>query len=71
MKASAREKQGYYETKQRKPQFDEEYSELLDQRNQAKLQWLQNPSPTNGDNMNNTRRETNTTIRNKKRVCLK
>jgi hypothetical protein len=31
---------GYYELKQHKPWFDEECSELLDQRKQAKLQWL-------------------------------
>jgi hypothetical protein len=34
----------YYELKQRKSWFYEECSELLDQRKQAKLQWLQNPS---------------------------
>jgi hypothetical protein len=40
---------------------------LLDKRKQAKLQWLQNPSEINGDNVNNVRRET----RNEKREYLK
>jgi hypothetical protein len=34
----------YYELKKHKPWFDEGYSELLDQRKEAKLQWLQYPS---------------------------
>jgi hypothetical protein len=36
-----------------------------------KLQWLQNTSQTNGDNLNNLRHETSRTFRNKKRVYLK
>jgi len=35
----------------------EKYSTLLDQRNQAQLQYLQNPSQTNGCSTNNIRRE--------------
>jgi hypothetical protein len=31
--------------------FDDECSKLIDRRKQAKLQWLQNPSQVNGDNM--------------------
>jgi hypothetical protein len=38
---------------------------------QAKLQWLQNPSQINGDNLKNLRRETSRTFRNKKREYLK
>jgi hypothetical protein len=37
--------------------FDEGFSKLLDQRKQAKLQWLQVPSEVNGDNLNNVRCE--------------
>jgi hypothetical protein len=44
VKISARESLGYYELKKHKPWFDEECSKLLDQRKQAKLQWLQNPN---------------------------
>jgi hypothetical protein len=38
---------------------------------QAKLQWLQNPSQNNGDNLKNLRHETSRTFRNKKRKYLK
>jgi hypothetical protein len=49
----------------------EECSKLLDQRKQAKLQWLQNRSQRNGDNLNNVRRETSRTLRNREREYLK
>jgi hypothetical protein len=39
---SAKESRGYFEFKKHKPWFDEGCSKLLDQRKQAKLQWLQN-----------------------------
>jgi hypothetical protein len=54
-----------------KPWFDEECSKLLHQKKQAKLQWLQDPSETNGDNLNNVRREASRYFRNKKREHLK
>jgi hypothetical protein len=41
---SAKETLGYYELKKHKPWFDEGISNLLNQRKQAKLQWLQDPS---------------------------
>jgi hypothetical protein len=41
--------------KQHIPWFDEECLGLLDQRNQAKVQWLQDPSQSNVDNLNNVR----------------
>jgi hypothetical protein len=44
IRISAEESLGYYELKKHKPWFDEGCSELLDQRKQAKLQWLQDPS---------------------------
>jgi hypothetical protein len=44
---------------------------LLDQRKHAKFQWSQNPSHTNGDNVNNVRRDTSRTFRNKNREYLK
>jgi hypothetical protein len=40
---------------------------LLDERKQDKEQWLQNQSLTNEDNLNNMRRKTSRTFRNKKR----
>jgi hypothetical protein len=43
---------GYYELKKHKPWFDEGCSKLLDQRKQAKLQWLQESSEIKADNLN-------------------
>ncbi|PNF30898.1 hypothetical protein B7P43_G05207 [Cryptotermes secundus] len=71
IKMSAKESLGYYEPKKHKPWFDEGCSKLLDQRKQAKLQWLQDPSELNGDNLNNIRCETSRHFRNKKREYLK
>jgi hypothetical protein len=68
---SATESLGYYELKQHKPWFDEECTKLVDQRKPAKLQLLQNPSQTNGDNLNNVRCKTSSTFRNEKREYLK
>jgi hypothetical protein len=65
IKISVKESLGYYELKQHKPWFNEGCSELLDQRKQAKLQWLQDPSEINGDNLNNVRREVSRNFRNK------
>jgi hypothetical protein len=44
---------------------------LLHQREQAKLQWLQDPSEINGDSLNNVRHEASRHFRNKKREYLK
>jgi hypothetical protein len=49
IKISAKERLGYYELKKHKPWFDEGCSKVFDQRKQAKLQWLQDPSQINGD----------------------
>jgi hypothetical protein len=46
-------------------------AELLDQRKQAKLQWFQDPSEINGDNLKNVRREASRYFRNRKREYLK
>jgi hypothetical protein len=51
--------------------FDEGCSELLVQRKKGKLQWLQDPSEINGDNPNNTKRETRRYFRNSRREYLK
>jgi hypothetical protein len=40
---------GYFELKKHKQRFDEGCSKLLDQRKQAKLQWLQDPSEISRD----------------------
>jgi hypothetical protein len=44
MQISAKESLGYFELKKRGSWFDEGCSKLLDQKKQAKLQWLQDPS---------------------------
>jgi hypothetical protein len=71
IKTSAKENLGCYRLKHNKPWFDDMCSKLIDQRKQAKLQWLQNPNQINGDNLQNLRRKTNRTIRKKKREYLK
>jgi hypothetical protein len=58
IKISAKMSLGYYEFKQHKPWFNKGCPEILLQRKQAKLQWLQDPSQINRDNLNNVKRET-------------
>jgi hypothetical protein len=58
---------GYYRLKKNKPWFFEGCSKLLDQRKQAKLQWLQDPSEINGDNLNDIRHEASGYFRKEKR----
>jgi hypothetical protein len=55
IKISAKDSLCYFELKKHRLWFDEGCSKLLDQRKQAKLQWLQDPSEINGDNLNNVR----------------
>ena len=52
--------------KEHKPWFDEAHLGFLDQRKQAKLQWVQDPSQSNVDNLNNVRCEASRHFRNKK-----
>jgi hypothetical protein len=68
---SAKGNVGYQKLKHSKQWFDDKCSKLVDQRKQAKLQLLQDPHQTNGDNMQNLRRETSRIFRNKKREYLK
>jgi hypothetical protein len=51
--------------KKHKPWFNKECSKLLDQKKEAKLQWLQDPSGINGDNLNNVKCEASRHFRNK------
>ena len=50
---SAKESLGVYELKQHKLCFDEECLHFLDQRRPAKMQWVQDPSQSNEDNVKN------------------
>jgi ribulose bisphosphate carboxylase small subunit len=73
IKTSAKESLGLHEMKQCKPWFDEECLRvgMLDQRKQAKMQWIQDPNQNNVDNMNNVRHDASRHFRNKKKAYLK
>jgi hypothetical protein len=66
IKISTKERLGYYELKKHRPWFYERFSELLDKKKHATLQWLQDSSEINGDEMNNKRREASRHFRNEK-----
>jgi hypothetical protein len=68
---SAKQSLGYYEQRKHKLWFDEGCSKLLYQRKEIKLQWLQDSSEINGDNLNNERCEASRYFRNKKGEYLK
>jgi hypothetical protein len=59
LEISTKESLHYCELKEHKPLFEARCSELLDQRKQAKLQWLQDQSEINGDNLSNIKHEAN------------
>jgi hypothetical protein len=71
VKMSFKESLAYFELKKHKPWLDEGCSKLLDQRKQAILRWLKDPSEINGDNLSNVRREASRYFGNKKREYLK
>ena len=68
IKTSAEECLGLDELKQQKPRFDEECLDFLDQRKQAKLQWVRDPSQSNVENLNNVRREASRHLRKKRHI---
>ncbi len=71
IKTSAKESLGMRELEQHKPWFGEECLHFLDERRQAKMQWVQDPSQRNVDNLNSVRREASRHLRNKKKAYLK
>jgi len=71
IKTSATESLDLHESKQHKPWFDKECVDFLDQRKQDKMQWIQDPSQSNVDNLNNIRRDASRHFRNKKKAYLK
>ena len=71
IQTSAKESLGLDEFKQKKPWFDDECLGVLDQRKQAKIQWLQDPSQSNIDNLNKVRHEVSRHFRNKKKAYLR
>jgi hypothetical protein len=56
--------------KDHKSWLDEECSKFVKRRKQAKIQWLQDPSEANEDNLSDVRREDSTYFRNKERQYL-
>jgi len=66
IKTSAKESVGLHELKQHKPWFDEECLGFSDQRKWAKLQWVQEPSQSNVDTLNNVRHEVSRHFKEKK-----
>jgi len=70
IKTSAKESLGLRELKQHKPWFHEECLGFLDERKQAKMHWVQDPSQSSVDNLNNVRRDAVRHCRNKKKAYL-
>jgi len=72
IQTSAKESLGLDEFNQKKkPCFDEEWLSFLDQRKRAKIQWIEDPSQRNVDNLNKVRREVSRHFRNKKKAYLR
>ena len=71
IQTSAKERVGLHELKQNKPWFDEECLGFVDQRKQAKMQWIQDPSQSKVDNLNNVRLEVSRHFRNKKKAYMR
>jgi len=65
-KTSVKESLGLHELKQHKSWFDEECLGFLDQRKRAKMHWVQDPSQSNVDNLNNVRHEVSRHFRKRK-----
>jgi hypothetical protein len=71
IQTSARESLGLRESKQHKPWFHEECLGFLDRRKWAKMQWMQDPSQSNVQNLDKVRRDASRHLRNKKKAYMK
>src|SRR5215469_10874590 len=60
-----------HEWKQHKLWIDKECADILDQKKQAKMQWIRDPSRSNVDDLNNIRRDASRHCRNKEKAYLK
>jgi hypothetical protein len=69
IKTTAKTSLSLHELKQQKVWFDEECLDFLDQRKQAKMQWVQDPSQRNKDNLNNVSCEARRHLRNRRNIC--
>jgi hypothetical protein len=71
IKISVKERLCRHELMQHKSWFIEKYLSFLDQRNQAKMQLVEDPSQSNVDNLNNVRHDASRHFRNTKMEKLK
>jgi len=71
IQTSAKESLGLHELKQNKLWFDEECLGFLDQRKRTKMQWIQDPSQSNVDSLNNVRHDVSRYFRNNKKAYLR
>jgi len=71
IKNAAKESLGLHEWKQHKPWSDKECGDFLDQREQAKMQWIHDPSQSNVHNLNNIRRDASRHFRTKNKAYVK
>jgi len=71
IQTSAKESLDLHELKQNKPWCDEECLSSLDQRKRAKTSWIQDPSQSSVDILNNVRREVSRYLRDKKKTYLR
>jgi len=71
IKTSGKQSLCLKELKDHKPWFDEECLGFLDQRKQAKRQWVKDLRQSSFDNLNNVRLKASRHFRNKKKVYLK
>jgi len=71
IKTTTKDSLGLHELKQHKPWFDKECLDFLDRRKQAKMQWIEDPSRSIVDNLNNVRRDASRHFRNKMKAYLK
>jgi len=71
IETSTKESLGLHELKRHKGWLYEECLEFLGQRKQAKMQWVQDTSQSNVNNLNNVRCAARVHFRNKKNVYAK
>jgi len=71
MQFPAEESLGLHELKQNKSWFDEECLGFLEQRKRAKLPWIQGPSQSNVDILNNVRREVSRRFKDKIKAYMR
>ena len=69
--SSAKESIGFVGKIKNKPWFDDECADLVKQRQQAKIKWVQDPNQINAETYSEIKHRTSSTFRSKKRYILK